>query len=81
MQEKSIHFTHCNRQLEVQATDGAEGCKVLILENGKPVKEIDYDVSCETIRDAQSQESPLDLVDELLKIVRSDIEQGIIKLP
>ena len=77
---RSLCFSHNNRQFRVKAFQENDGWRIRVYENDRPVTAITYRVAYETDQDAQMQGISVDLVDHMMDVAKSDIEEGIVKL-
>lgn len=73
-------FSHDGRELEVRAVPAQDGWTVRVYENGRVVTGVTYSVSYETQIDASLQGLPVDLLDDLMNVAQTDIEQGRVRL-
>ena len=73
-------FSHDGRELEVRAVPAQDGGTVRVYENGRVVTGVTYSVSYETQIDASLQGLPVDLLDDLMNVAQTDIEQGRVRL-
>jgi len=85
MQARSRPFNHNGRALEVHAVpvisgNFVTGWRVRVLENGRPITGVVYNVSWDTAIDAALQEPPADLVDELMRNAQAAVERGYDRL-
>lgn len=74
------NFSHEGRNLEVRAVLAQDAWRVRVYEGDRPVTGVVYSVSYETQVGASLQSVPGDLVDELMNIAQSDVEQGRVQL-
>ncbi|MBK1696619.1 hypothetical protein [Rhodovibrio salinarum] len=80
MNIKPRTFTYGGRTFEVRAAAENEGWKVRVFENNRPVTAVVYTVSHENQIDAKIQDLPVDLLQELMRLAQSDVEQGRVAL-
>ncbi len=73
-------FTFEGRKLTVKAEPLHDGWKVSVLENGEPAHGFAYSVSHEILQDAALTAVPGNMVEQLMDIAQSDIEEGRVKL-
>jgi hypothetical protein len=74
------NFTYDGRQLQVRALPDSEGWRVRVFENDTLVTGVVYSVSHETTVDARMQSVPHDLVEHLMQLAQSDVENNIVRL-
>ena len=77
---RSLSFSHNNREYTVKAFQEENGWKILVYENDKLVTVHPYSVDYETDIAARMQSNPKDLVDQMMNVAKSDIEEGIVEL-
>jgi len=78
--ERKREFNFKERNLEVRAVPDNEIWKVRVFENNRSVTEVVYTVSHENQINAKVQELSVDLLDELMRLAQSDVEEGRVTL-
>lgn len=76
-------FTHKGRAFIVKAIQVDNGWRVTVLENGQQVIPFSYFVSYDTeiaARLGTTGTLPIDLVDQLMTIAQSDIENSVVSV-
>jgi hypothetical protein len=73
-------FKHAGRNFEISAGPERDAWKIRLLENGKQASPIVYSVSCETAIDATTSDVPVNLVEELIQLLKHDVKTGILPL-
>lgn len=73
-------FTFGERNLEVVALEREGVWTVTVCENGHTVGRMEYRTTSETVLDAAHASTSVDLVQEMMKIARRDVEEDIVGL-
>ncbi len=77
---KNRDFRFKDLALTVRAAAFNEGWRVRVFHGDQPVTRVVYTVAHETAADASMAPIPADLVDELMTLAQTDVEQGRVNL-
>ncbi len=77
---KTDHFEFKGRALDVVAVIEGDNWIITIREKGHRVGRMEYRATTETVHDAEIAINSVDLVDEMMKIARRDVEDDIVGL-